>query len=363
MLLPLSMLIAASTWGADAQAEDELNVLFLNPGFETGFWGSVSDTMRAAAEDLRINLEIMDADRDRIRMLDQAQTAIGRETLPDYVVVVNELQQGPQLAQMFEDAGIPYLFLLNRLSDEQLDALQSNGGLDHYLGSISPRNFDTGYMTARALIEATRAERPEGEIRVLALLGDTATPAAVEREAGMRQAVSEYPGVEIARAFSVDWLFDRAKSAVALFLARESTDIIWTASGPIAFGAMEAVREANLEPGRDIRFAGVGWFPNALDAVAEETMTMTYGGYFISGAWSMVMLRDIHEGVGMEDGGEVEAPLTGVDQSNIGDFQTYVRNVEWGVVDFASFLRTNTQAPTYDFSVDALFREIVAGEG
>lgn len=318
--------------------------------------------MRAAAEDLAIDLEVLDANRDRIRMLDLAEAAINRDERPDYAVIVNELQQGPRLAQLFEDAGIPYLFLLNRLSDTQLARARDQGELSQYLGSITPRNFETGYMTARALVEATRASKPSAPIRLLALLGDTATPAAVEREAGMRQAVSEFSGVQIARAFSVDWLFDRAKSAVELFLKQDTVDIIWTASGPIAFGAMEAVREAELIPGRDIKFAGVGWFPSALDAVASQTMTMTYGGYFISGAWSMVMLRDIHDGVDIEHNGEVEAPLTEVNAANIGQFQAHIRNVDWRVVDFSRFLRSVSDAARYDFSVDALFSLISAGD-
>lgn len=269
------------------------------------FWGSVSETMIASANDLDIDLEIFDAGRDRLRMIRMARNVIERAERPDYAIVVNELQQGSKLAQMFEKAQIPYLFLLNRLSEEQLDQLRASRDLNHYLGSITPRNTDTGYETAKALIERARlSDRSSDRLRILALLGDTATPAATEREAGMRRAVSEYPDVDIVRVFSVDWLFQRAKSAVSPFLKSNSADIIWTASGPITFGAQEVVGEFGLEPGRDIFFAGVGWFPDALSAVQSEKMTMTYGGYFIAGAWSMIVLRDSHAGIELENGGK-----------------------------------------------------------
>lgn len=355
--MALVLLILLTPQDASAKDRDRLNVLFVNPGFSTGFWGSVTETMRASAEDLSIDLTVVDADRDRIKMIDLTEQAILSETPWDYAVIVNELQQGPQLAKMLDTAEIPYLFLLNRIDPDQMLILRREGHLTAYKGSITPRNFETGYMTAKALIEAVDSAQ-DRNIRVLALLGDTATPAAVEREAGMRRAVAEAQNVDIIRAFSVDWLFDRAKSAVALFLQKDSADIIWTASGPIAFGAMEAIEEAGLTPGEDIRFAGVGWFPNALNAVEQGRMTMTYGGYFISGAWSMVILRDIADGVIIENKGEVNAPLSAVDTTNIGAFQRTVNGIDWGTVDFSRFLLTQTRAHSYDFSTDRLFQEI-----
>jgi len=345
-----------------AQADDrgKLDVLFINPGFAHGFWGSVTETMRAAAEDLDINLTVLDADRDRIKMLDLTRQALSSGTTWDYAVVVNELQQGPALADAFDAAGIDYLFLLNRLSPEQMAQMRTRDGLKHYIGSITPRNFITGYENARALLSAA-SPGADGPIRLLALLGDTATPAAIEREAGMRQAVEEAGNAEIVRAISVDWLFERAKSTVALFLNRETPDIIWTASGPIAFGAMEAVREAGLEPGRDIRFAGVGWFQSALDAVESGQMTVTYGGYFISGAWAMTIVRDHANGIELENTGEIEAPLSGVTADNIAEFQYLIREIDWKDVDFSSFLRTATGNPNYGFSLTSLFDAIKAG--
>lgn len=354
MLLLLTMIVCGPT-----QADQSIDVVFLNPGFEHGFWGNVTSTMEAAAEDLSINLEVLSADRDRIKMLNHLREVASRTDPPDYAVIVNELQQGPVMAQLLDTAEIPYFFLLNRLSNEQVKGLRNKGKFEHYIGSIAPDNFETGYETAKALINDVRKETGDtAPVKLLALLGDTATPAAVEREAGMRSAVAATNNVKILRAFSVDWLFERAKRAVAQFLLRSNTDIIWTASGPIAFGAIEAVEEAGLTAGDDVKFAGVGWFPNALDAVASKTMVMTYGGYFISGAWSMVALRDFHDSIQLENNGELTAPLTEVNQDNIAQFQKHIRNIDWRSVNFSAFLRSNTDLAVYDFSANKLLRNI-----
>ncbi|MEM6385895.1 MAG: diguanylate cyclase [Pseudomonadota bacterium] len=73
----LSVFLQAAT-AVHADERDELEVLFVNPGFAHGFWGSVTDTMRAAAEDLNINFTVLDADRDRIKMLDLTEQAASR---------------------------------------------------------------------------------------------------------------------------------------------------------------------------------------------------------------------------------------------------------------------------------------------
>lgn len=354
LLLLQTMIVCGPTL-----ANQSIDVVFLNPGFEHGFWGNVTSTMEAAAEDLAVNLEVLSADRDRIKMLNHLKDVAGRSNPPDYAVIVNELQQGPIMAELLDTAGIPYFFLLNRLSTDQVENLRNKDKFEHYIGSIAPDNFETGYETAKALINNVTKETGDASpIKVLALLGDTATPAAVEREAGMRKAVAETNNAQLLRAFSVDWLFDRAKRAVKQFLLRSSTDVIWTASGPIAFGAIEAVEEAGLKAGTDVKFAGVGWFPNALDAVASKTMVMTYGGYFISGAWSMVAVRDFHDGVQLENNSELTAPLTEVNQDNIAQFQKHIRDIDWRTVDFSAFLRSRTDQAAYDFSADILLRNI-----
>lgn len=159
----------------------------------------------------------------------------------------------------------------------------------------------------------------------------------------------------------MDWLFERAKSTVELYLQRDTPDFIGTASGPIALGAMEAVMEVGLKPGRDIKFAGVGWFQDVLDAVENGQMTLTYGGYFISGAWARTVLRDDADNIRHENAGEIEAPLFGVDEESITEFQHLVGVLDWTDVDFSSFLRTRTGKSRYDFSRSAIFAAIQDG--
>ncbi|MGI6245307.1 MAG: ABC transporter substrate-binding protein [Pseudochelatococcus sp.] len=342
---------------AAAQA-GEFSVAFINPGGSTDFWGEVAGTMRAAANDLDIDLEVIDTSRDRFAMAKAAQDIASRTGKPDVVVIVNELQQGPELLATLDKAGIKTFFLLNKLTDEQeAKAGKARQGVPNLIGSLIPDNEIAGYEMGRSLIVAARkAGKDKDGISILALIGDTATPAALQREAGLKRAVKEDPAAKIVRAIPVHWNRDTAKDRASAFLARETADAIWAANDPIAFGAMEAAREKGLKPGVDISFAGLNWSADALKAVKAGEMTLTHGGHFFGGAWSMVLLYDYMKGADFASGGgaDVQFPMSAVTGENVDAFLAKLGAGDWERIDFASFSKAKAGVANYTFSADAI---------
>ncbi|MFK7942286.1 MAG: ABC transporter substrate-binding protein [Paracoccaceae bacterium] len=351
----LSAAVVACSVAAQAGADDAIDVIFINPGNETQFWGEVSDTMLAAAQDLDINLEIIHTHRDRIKMVNAAVELASREDKPDYAIIVNELLQGPLLMAALEDAHIPTFELLNRLTDEQrADYLSSGRTMQQVVGSIVPDNEIAGYEMAWSLIKAARnAGKNVDGITMLALLGDAATPAALQREAGMRRALDEAGDVTLVRSFPVLWSQETAYKRTAKMLSRVSLDTIWSANDQISFGAQQAAREAGLIPGEDTFFAGLNWSADGLEAVANNQMTLTHGGHFFAGAWSMVLLRDIHDGR-LARGSHVEFPMSAVDRSNVEGFLKNFASRNWDDVDFSQFRCGSEGAASYLFTTQSI---------
>jgi ABC-type sugar transport system substrate-binding protein len=345
----ISAVVVATTTAASAG--EIIDVTFINPGNETQFWGEVSSTMRSAAKDLDINLEIIHTDRDRIRMVDAATELAARQDKPDYAIIVNELKQGPHLLAELEDAGIPTFELLNRMTEEQrMSYLEDGRTMEHVIGSITPNNEVAGYEMAWSLINAARdAGKGDDGISMLALLGDAATPAALQREAGMHRAIKEAGDVTLVRSFPVMWDQDTAYKRTVKLLSRISVDTIWSANDQISFGAQQAAREAGLTPGVDIFFVGLNWSAGGLEAVAARQMTLTHGGHFFAGAWSMVLLRDIHDG-NLARGSNVEFPMSAVDGSNVEQFLTSFAGRNWDEIDFTQFSCGKDGPESYSFT-------------
>ncbi len=328
-----------------------ISVTFINPGGNSAFWGDVVATMEAAANDLDIELEVLHTDRDRIRMVEAAREIAQRATQPDYVVIVNELQQAPPMLRALEAADLPVFVLLNRLTAAQRSELSADGNaLDGIVGSVVPDNEVAGFEMAQSLIARARALRLDRDgISMLALLGDAATPAALEREAGLMRAIAMHDDVDLVRAFPVMWNEDVAFERTSQALARLPIDAIWAANDQISFGAQRAAAAHGQVPGETMVFAGLNWSNAALEAVRAGEMTMSHGGHFFAGAWAMVILRDLEEGR-LEPGRHIRFPMSAIDHSNVDLFLELLGSRQWNAIDFKRFSLAHELGGAYNFS-------------
>jgi ABC-type sugar transport system substrate-binding protein len=221
------------------------------------------------------------------------------------------------------------------------------------IGSIVPDNEIAGYEMALSLIEAARgAGLDDNGIQMLALLGDAATPAALARQAGLERALSDNGGVTLVRALPVMWDQATAQERTAKTLQRHRLDAVWSANDQIALGAQVAALDAGERIGETIFFAGLNWSREGLEAVRDGRMTMTHGGHFFAGAWSMVMLRDIEDGRLVEDR-HVSFPMSAIGPDAVEDFLAVFGTRDWRSIDFARF-RLQDAGGSYDFSAGAI---------
>lgn len=346
----LIMLLSFSTMAA---ANERFSVAFINPGGSNSFWGMVSQTMAAAAEDLDVDLEIIDTNRDRIAMLAAAREVAAREAKPDYVILVNELEQGSAMALEMLRAEIPTFFILNRLSDAQVAKLRAPEGV--LMGSIVPNNEIAGYEMAKSLIAETKQRfGDDAPVKILAILGDAVTPAALAREAGLRRALAEEPSASLERAFPVLWDKDEAHRRASFALKVLDINAVWAANDDLAVAAQEAARNLARAPGQDMLFAGLNWSAEGLSRVKSGEMTMTHGGHFFGGAWSIVLLRDMHNGALASS--DVMFDMSAVTLSNVELFLTRLGDQDWRKIDFRKFSKSLNGLTQYDFSADAILQ-------
>jgi len=338
------------------QAAD-FRVTFVNPGDETGFWGEVVKTMAAAAADLNVDLEILNADRRPYAMEELLSHRLEQGGLPDYFILVNEGQSAARLMQMMEGKPSRVLFLLNKLTPDQKTILERRHiDLHSIVASIVPDDENAGYEMAQALFEdARRNGAHEGKIRLLALTGDTNTPAGVLRELGMLRAVANNDDVELIHAIPADWLETTAYERTRTVLMHTHVDVVWSANDEMAFGARRATDELGLKAGRDVFFAGIGWSRRGMDSVQSMEMSLTHGGEFFAGAWSIVMLRDhffrSFEGEVFVDVLFKMSPIT------LENVELYLENLgdgDWDKIDFSRFCKSGTGRSHYDFSAKAI---------
>jgi ABC-type sugar transport system substrate-binding protein len=339
-----------------AQAAD-FRVTFINPGFESGFWGDVSKTMAAAAADLNVELEVLYANRQPYGMEEQLGRRLEQGNLPDYFILVNENQAAARLMQLLEGQPSKVLFLLNKLTPKQRGDLERrNIDLKSIIATIVPDNETAGYEMAQALFREARRQNPDGrEIRLLSLTGDTVTPAGLQRELGMLRAVADNRDVKLVHAIPVEWSEELAFLRTKAVLDRTRIDVVWGANDDIALGARRAADEAGLEAVKDVFFAGLNWSDRGMNAVQANEMTMTHGGHFFAGAWSIVMLRDhFSRSAKGEVFVDVVFKMSPITAENVDLYLERLGDGNWEKINFARFAKSFAGHSHYDFSAQAI---------
>ncbi|MEI5637488.1 MULTISPECIES: ABC transporter substrate-binding protein [unclassified Pseudoalteromonas] len=260
-------------------------VEFINPGHEsdnaTGhFWPNVSKVMETAAADLNIQLSVKYAKRNHIVMKSLVKAALNGNS--DYLILVNEKASVIPLLLKEKANNKKLLFLLNGPSAEQNAKLHQAGY--QVLGSIVPDNFQAGFTLMAEL--SKKASATKAEQGVLALLGDVATPAALDRQKGMNAFVSKHEHLQLLAQVNSHWSQQDAYRITKAWLTRApELTIVWAANDPMAYGALQAA----LDLDRTITVGGVNW-----DSPIAKQLDVSMGGHVLLGAYALVQLRAFH---------------------------------------------------------------------
>lgn len=336
-----------------------MSAVFLNPGkADEKFWVSVSQFMAAAADSLGVELEVLYAERDATRMVENARRVTARANRPDYLVAVNEKQVATEILRLTAGSGIKVFLINNTLNREEQAATGApRQGMPHWIGSLVPNNEDAGYRMAQQIV-AVGQQRYGASARLplFAIGGDRSTAAGLERETGLRRALAEHPGAELRQVVYGEWNQARAREqAEILFKRYPDTRLVWCANDLMAFGAMEAAVAAGLQPGRDVFFSGLNNSPEAMQALRDGRLAALASGHFSTGAWALVMLYDYHHGRDFAAVGPVERsePLfVMLTPRQAGRFLEWQAAARLTGLDFKAFSRVhNPGLRDYRFSI------------
>ncbi|HZW13655.1 MAG TPA: ABC transporter substrate-binding protein [Noviherbaspirillum sp.] len=336
------------------------NVVFINPGrSDEPFWRSVTRFMQPAARQLNIELEVLYAERDHLKMIDLAKKVSERPKKPDYLMIVNEKMAGGELLKLAEKAGIKTLLVFSKFEDAQAAEFgQPREKFRHWIGTLIPNAADAGRLTAEELIQQALKQRivaDDGKLHVAAIAGDKTTPTGTLRLQSAIEVFSNHPSVVLEQVVYGNWDRQRAKEqAAALLLRYPNLNAFWTASDLMAYGAIDAVEESGRRPGVDFLVSAINNSPSVMQARAERRISSLAGGHFTAGAWGLVMLFDYHHGKDFQhEGLEMRVPLFMLfDEDRAQRFLSRFANEDFSAIDFRQFSKhLHPHLRRYQFSL------------
>jgi ABC-type sugar transport system substrate-binding protein len=355
----ITRLLCYALLALQVQLVAAFSVGFVNPGrSDETYWATVTRVMQAAAQQLDIQLEVVYAERDHLRMEGLTRDFANRppDKRPDFLILTNERRMGGAQLKIAEQAGIKVLFAFSGILDEdRAEYGTPRTRYPHWLGSLEPHAEDAGFQTAEALIEAglhDHRQASDGKLHMVAIAGDRSTAVSIRRNAGMLKAVSTHPEVVLDQTVFGDWQHAKAAEQARVLYARYPTaQLVWAGNDEMAFGAMDALKETGKEAGRDKLFSAINSSRQAMDSLVAGKLTALSGGHFMMGGWALVMLYDYEHGHDFaSEGLELDKPVFA--SFHAVDARRFLERFPDGVpaVDFRRYSKAlNPVIKRYDF--------------
>ncbi|SER10004.1 monosaccharide ABC transporter substrate-binding protein, CUT2 family [Faunimonas pinastri] len=247
-----------------AVAADKLTVGFSQVGSESGWRAAETKVAKSEAEKRGVTLKISDAQQKQENQIKAIRSFIAQGVDAIFVAPVVATGWDSVLAEA-KDAKIP-VFLLDRDIDSKDKSL--------YMASVTSDQVEEGRIDGRWLVKQTN-----GKCNVVELQGTVGSSPAISRKKGFEEAIAGSPGVKIIRSQSGDFTRSGGKQVMESFIKAENGGknicAVYSHNDDMAIGAIQAIKEAGLKPGKDILVLAIDGVPDFFKAMSEGEANAT----------------------------------------------------------------------------------------
>ena len=251
-----------STRPAAGQAGEALTVGFSQIGAESAWRTAETESIRGEAARRGINLKFSDAQQKQENQIKALRAFIAQKV--DAIILAPVVESGwePVLKEA-KRAAIPVILVDRgvKVSDEAL-----------YATLIASDFVEEGRMAAHWL-----AAKLGGQGNIVELQGTPGAAPALDRKKGFEEVLAGQPGMKIVKSQSGDFTRAKGKEVMEAFLKAEGKNIaaVYAHNDDMALGAIQAVEEAGLKPGRDIIVVSIDAVRGAFEAMAAGKLNAT----------------------------------------------------------------------------------------
>ena len=229
---------------------------FSQVGDEGDWRPAFSKDMQDEAKKEGIDLKFADAQGKEEDQLKAVRAFIAQKV--DAIIIAPVVVTGwTQVLEEAKKAGIP-VFLADR--DVEADK------------SLFVARISADFNLEGRLAGAWLAQASKGSCNVVELQGTVGAAPAIERKKGFEAIISNFPGIKIVKTQSGDFTTDGGKKVMEAFI--KSTDNLKDICASFAhndnmqLGAIQAMKEAGLKPGKDVLMVSVDYVPAMKDELA-----------------------------------------------------------------------------------------------
>lgn len=256
----------------EVQPERTITVGFAQIGSESDWRVGSTNSILSAVEEAGFEMHFVDANQVQERQISALRDFITMGV--DYIGFSPVVETGWDLVmQEIRDAGIPVIMLDRNIEMPNRD--------DYYVTWIGANFVREGERAAEWLIDyLEHIGRSGDDINIVELQGTVGSSPAIDRKTGFENVIANHPNLTISQSQTGDFTTELGKEVMEGFLIRAQADgvpidVVYAHNDGMAIGAIQAIREAGLNPGVDIIIIGVDAVKLAFEAIIAGDMNAT----------------------------------------------------------------------------------------
>ena len=263
MKLKTTLLASVIALAPMAAMAADLTIGFSQIGSESGWRAAETTVTKQEAEKRGIDLKFADAQQKQENQIKAIRSFVAQGV--DAILIAPVVATGwDEVLEEAKDAEIPVVLL-----DRTVDADESL-----YLTAVTSDLVHEGEVAGQWLVDEMNGE----DCRIVELQGTTGSSPAIDRKTGFEQGIEGHDNLEIVRSQTGDFTRAQGKVVMESFLKAEGGENIcalYAHNDDMAVGAIQAIKEAGLKPGEDIRIVAIDAVPDAHKAIADGEMNAT----------------------------------------------------------------------------------------
>jgi len=289
-VLAATLAAAAFATPSIALAQKKIVLGFSQIGAESEWRTANSQSIKDAAAKEGINLKFSDAQQKQENQIKAIRSFIAEKV--DVIAFSPVVETGwePVLREA-KAAKIPVI-----LSDRAVDVKDDSLWVS-FMGSDF---VEEGRRAAKWLVDyaPVKAMGAQGDVVIVELQGTVGSAPAIDRKKGFEEVLKAHPNFKIIRSQTGDFTRAKGKEVMEAFLKAEGKkiNVLYAHNDDMAIGAIQAIEEAGLKPGKDIVIVSIDAVKGAFEAMMAGKLNCSVECSPLLGPQLMKAVKDLVAG-------------------------------------------------------------------
>ena len=278
---PLAALMPPGAW-----AQKPIVLGFSQVGAESEWRTANTESIKSAAKEAGIELKFSDAQQKQENQIKAIRSFIAQRV--DVIAFSPVVESGwePVLREA-KAAKIPVVLTDRAVNTKDLSLYVTFMGSDF---------VEEGRKAGRWLVGKMKDSK--GDVSIVELQGTVGSAPAIDRKKGFEEIIKAEPKFKIIRSQTGDFTRAKGKEVMEAFLKAEGKkiNVLYAHNDDMAIGAIQAIEEAGMKPGKDITIISIDAVKGAFEAMMAGKLNVTVECSPLLGPQLMAAVKDIKVG-------------------------------------------------------------------